>query len=393
MRVLHNILRFAPAAAVLALAAMQSARADVTDVMYIGDGSDNSVKVFDVTTGQAPASFKGTLVKSQGGLHGPRGLLIVEGGNLLVSDQNLDTSTNGDILLYDSATGNLLNRVVSHDEPNAPTVPRGIITFTSGPPSQLEHTDIFVADYTAEPQNNRPPTPGRVRTYSAVGAFTGDLPPPNDPRIPLSRYHPRAVVIGPDGLLYVSNLPDPPSPDGSGLGGDVLRFEFDSLKTGKFIFKDVFIHETGGVGQLNRPEGICFGPDGKLYVTSFADVNTGVSDRHHVNHDMIRIYQGPSGNKPGAFIDAIDLDPQFAGPGQPQPRAFAQALLFGPGGRLFVPINGNGPDTGSVRSYDVTMKTFPFQTIVPSAVSGGQLGQPWYLTFGKTNPSTLAYGP
>src|SRR6516165_11033447 len=156
MRVLHNILRFAPAAAVLALAAMQSARADVTDVMYIGDGSDNSVKVFDVTTGQAPASFKGTLVKSQGGLHGPRGLLIVEGGNLLVSDQNLDTSTNGDILLYDSATGNLLNRVVSHDDPNAPTVPRGIITFTSGSPS---HTDIFVADFSAESQQNQPPTP------------------------------------------------------------------------------------------------------------------------------------------------------------------------------------------------------------------------------------------
>jgi len=33
MRVLRNMLRFAPAAAVLALAAMQSARADVTDSM------------------------------------------------------------------------------------------------------------------------------------------------------------------------------------------------------------------------------------------------------------------------------------------------------------------------------------------------------------------------
>ena len=164
MRVLHNILRFAPAAAVLALAAMQSARADVTDVMYIGDGSDNSVKVFDVTTGQAPASFKGTLVKSQGGLHGPRGLLIVEGGNLLVSDQNVDTSTNGDISLYDSATGKLLNRVVSHDEPNAPAVPRGIITFTHS------RTDIFVADFSAETQPNKPATPGRVRAYRQPGS-------------------------------------------------------------------------------------------------------------------------------------------------------------------------------------------------------------------------------
>src|SRR5215467_10589535 len=164
MRFLRNILRFAPAAAVLALAAMQSARADV---MYIGDGSNNSLKVFDAATG----SFMGTVVKSQGGLHGPRGLLIA-GGNLLVSDQNVGTSTNGDISLYDSTTGKLLNRVVSHNDPNAASVPRGIVTFTSGPPSLPKHTDIFVADFTPESRlNNHPPTPGRVRVYSAVGAF------------------------------------------------------------------------------------------------------------------------------------------------------------------------------------------------------------------------------
>jgi hypothetical protein len=167
MRFLRNILKFAPAAAVLALAAMQSARADV---MYIGDGSDNSLKVFDAATG----SFMGTVVKSQGGLHGPRGLLIVDGGNLLVSDQNIDTSTNGDISLYDRATGKLLNRVVSHNEPNAPAVPRGIITFT------LSRTDIFVADFTAETQPKQPATPGRVRAYTAAGEFIGDLTPPPD---------------------------------------------------------------------------------------------------------------------------------------------------------------------------------------------------------------------
>jgi hypothetical protein len=224
-----------------------------------------------------------------------------------------------------------------------------------------------VADYTAEPQSNRPPTPGRVRAYTAAGAFIGDLTP-DDPLVPLNHYHPRAVVIGPDGLLYVSNAPN----GDAGLGGDVLWF---NPSTGAFI--DVFVHDTGGVGQLNRPEGICFGPDGKLYLTSFRADPT--------DNDKIRIYQGPGGTLPGAPIDAIDLD--VAG----QPRAFAQALIFGPGGRLFVPINGNGPATGSVRSYDVATKSF--QTIVPPAVPGGPLGQPWYLTFGKTNPSTLNYGP
>jgi hypothetical protein len=369
MRFLRNILRFAPAAAVLALAAIQPAHGNDIDLMYIGDGSDNSLKVFaikkDTMTASLTASFKGTLVKSQGGLHGPRGILIDAAGNLLVSDQNLNTSANGDILLYDSSTGKLLNHVVSPG-PNAPTVPRGIVTWT-GP----LRTDIFVADFTAESQVKRPLTPGRVRAYTAAGDFIGDLDPSP---FPSDRYHPRAVVIGPDGLLYVSN-----APNGSaavvGVGGDVLRF---NPSTGKLV--DVFFSEPGGVGQLNRPEGICFGPDGKLYVTSFRADAT--------DNDTVRIYQGPGGASPATFVGKIDLD--LVG----QPRAFAQALLFGPGGRLFVPINGSDPTTtGSVRSYNVVTKTFDVPVFVPPAVSGGPLGQPWYLTFGKTNPSTLNYEP
>jgi DNA-binding beta-propeller fold protein YncE len=67
-------------------------------------------------------------------------------------------------------------------------------------------------------------------------------------------------VIGPgDGYLYVSNYPNL----ATGLGGDVLRF------TAGGDFVDVFIHDDGGVGHLNRPEGLVFGPDGSLYITSF----------------------------------------------------------------------------------------------------------------------------
>src|SRR5262249_7541878 len=74
-----------------------------------------------------------------------------------------------------------------------------------------------------------------------------------------------------------------------------------------------------------------------------------------------------------------------------QPRAFGQALEFGPGGKLFVPITGNGPDSGSIRSYDVSTKKPSYTVLVASAAEGGPLGQPWYLTFGQTNPATLAY--
>jgi hypothetical protein len=365
------------------MAAIQPAHGDMIDIdlMYIGDGSDNSLKVFaikkDTITASVTASFKGTVVKSQAGLHGPRGLVIA-GGNLLVSDQNVLTSTNGDISLYDSTTGKLLNRVVPHDDPNAAAVPRGIITW-NGP----WRTDIFVADFTAETQPKQRPTPGRVRAYTAAGVFIGDLRPPTDDpkRFPLGRgYHPRAVVIGPDGLLYVTNFPNP----ATGLGGDVLRFD---PGTGAFV--DVFISEPdGGNYLLNGPGGICFGPDGNLYLISFqaaADAPTTGPDT-----DQVRIYQGPGGNKPGAFIDAIDLDVADG------PRAWAQALVFGPGGQLFVPITGTGPDTGSVRSYNVTnnkKKKFTFDVFVPAAASGGPLGQGWFLTFGKTNPSTLIYEP
>jgi hypothetical protein len=84
------------------------------------------------------------------------------------------------------------------------------------------------------------------------------------------------------------------------------------------------------------------------------------------------------------MTDEIDLD--VVG----EPRAFAQALLFGPQGLLFVPISGSGPDTGAVRRYDVNSKVF--DDFVPPSAQGGALGAPWYLTFGETNPATLQYG-
>jgi hypothetical protein len=56
-----------------------------------------------------------------------------------------------------------------------------------------------------------------------------------------------------------------------------------------------------------------------------------------------------------------------------------------------VPISGIfGPDAGAVRRYDITTKQF--DVFVPPRPQGGPLGAPWYLTFGKTDPGTLAYG-
>ena len=92
-------------------------------------------------------------------------------------------------------------------------------------------------------------------------------------------------------------------------------------------------------------------------------------------------------------------DRSLPGPSPPPaplpPRAFAQALLFGPvnlaGESLFIPISGGGPDTGAVRRYNVTTKTF--SNFVPPAAKGGPLREGWYLTFRKTDPGTLKYNP
>jgi len=144
----------------------------------------------------------------------------------------------------------------------------------------------------------------------------------------------------------------------------VLRFD---PHTGSFV--DVFTSNqaAGCAAHLHRPEGLVFGPDGDLCITAF---RANASDT-----DKILIFDGIT----GACLNKIDLD-QVG-----QPRAFAQALLFGPEGFLFVPIN----NTGAVRRYDVTDSSFPFTNFVSP---GGPLGQPWFLTFGVTNPKTLGYG-
>mgnify|MGYP005813896721 CR=1 FL=1 len=316
------------------------------NTLYIGDAADNSIQRFDATTGE----HLGKVVKSKGGLHGPQGIVVSPQGNLLVADQNVDTSANGDLLLY-GVDGKLLDRTVKHADRNAPAAPSGIV---------LWNGRIFVADVTAQAQSQKPATPGRVRCYSAFGEFLGDLVPT---AALLASFHPRGVVIGPDGLLYVSSvLTIPPQ-----AGGQVLRFNPQTLQ-----FVDVFVDDVGGVGRLNRPDGLVFDEAGDLYVTSF---RANESDA-----DAIRVYGGPGSASPGALVKAIQLYTV----GQ-ELRAFAQALLFGPGGDLFIPITGGGPDTGSVRRYDVTTGTYEV------FIAPGTLGSPWFASFSATDPATLLY--
>jgi hypothetical protein len=284
---------------------------------------------------------------------------------LLVSNQNIDRSERGEILQYSLVGKRLQGRaIVPSSSKDAPAVPRGIIVWKDS---------LFVAEFSTEFRDKKPVTPGRLLKYTATGSLIGAFTPPAG-SLGRGEFHPRGLVVGPDGLLYVSNFPDLKT----GRGGQVLRFNPDS---GAFD-SDAFITSRGGVtcacaDELNRPEGLVFGPDGRLYITSFR-----ARDR---DTDKIVVFQGPGGASPGAYADSINLD----NAGRKEPRAFAQALLFGPEGKLFVPISGDGPATGSVRRYDVSTKTF--DVIVKPRAKGGPLQLPWYLSFGKTNPATLAY--
>jgi hypothetical protein len=311
--------------------------------LYISDQSGNTVQRFNAITG----AYLGTFVTaSSGGLKLPAGLDFGPNHNLLVGSKGNGPTPGSGVVEYDGRTGAPLRDLVSSSDPNAPFSPRGIVR---GPDHRL-----FVADIGDFGRSGH--HPGLVRVYDdRTGQFIRDL------QLPLSsdEFNPRGVVIGPDGNLYVStrNL--------GATGGHI--FKFDPL-SGRF--EGVFIASTAD-NDLNQPGVPVFGPDGNLYVSSFAADATDT--------DKILEFNG----KTGAYLGKIDLDQ----PGQP--RAFVQDVLFGPGGKLFAPIQGNGPDTGEVRRYDVRAGTF--DVFVPPHALGGPLGNPFYLTFGLTNPFTFSY--
>lgn len=335
----------------VAIGSIRSATAN-SDILYVDDVASNTVRRFNADTGSpiGGGSKSGVFVKQSGdvgsgGLDGPRGLFLAS-GRLFVANQNVNQPYPGEVLRYELSDGLPAGALVPSSDPHAPFAPRGIISWKGV---------VYVADFLGSGSSL---PPGRLLAFDqTTGKFLREFSPSD--KFAFS-FHPRGLVIGPNGLLYVANFPDL----STSLGGQVLVFDPKTLD-----FVGAFISDAGGPGQLNRPEGLVFGPDGNLYITSFRADPTDT--------DSIRIYAGHS----GVYIGKIDLDTVG------QPRSYGQALLFGPGGKLFVPMSA-GPTAGQVRRYDVTTPQTYDVFVVPPAGATSEL---WYLTFGKTNPGTLAY--
>jgi hypothetical protein len=345
---------------------------------------DDSVKYFDAHTG---ARVPGLGVAPNTGLVGPAGVLFPDGPGrgLLVVNQNQYQPAPGEIRHYDPG-GRRLPDYVPATARNAPWGPRGAVVVDNKDGSRT----LFVAD-----QGDQV-TRGRLLAYTLRGGHvvSRDNPANLDPHLRNAdgseqEYHPRAAVLGPDGLLYVSQFGGVAGLPAPGCGGSVLRFDPRRL-----AFVDVVIENPSlcrdNVNDLHRPEGLVFSPDGDLYVTSFRQrsfVPGDVADPNDndriliVARQCLGVPHGPGGaGHCHAPLRRIDLWRARLG----QARAYAQALLFGPGGDLYVPI----ASTGEVRRYDVRARSY---TVFIQASSPGGPVTPQYLSFGRTDPATLAY--
>ncbi len=174
-----------------------------------------------------------------------------------------------------------------------------LLFLAAGAPAPAHGSELLVAS-----------TPdGAVRRHDATtGAFLDTLVDPGSGGLAI----PSAMVLGPDGNLYVTDA----------FNDRVRRYDG---QTGAFLGDFV----AAGSGGLSEPLDLVFGADGSLYVASCGD-------------SVLR-YHGSTGAFLGAFV------PEGSGG-----LNCASSLAFGPGGDLFVASN----DTGQVLRYHGTTGAF-----------------------------------
>jgi DNA-binding beta-propeller fold protein YncE len=309
--------------------------------------ADNTIKIIDITDGEGQVLISKNNAEGDYRLKGPRGMVVVD-DTLLVANQNVNTGKRGEIIKFNVETGDFEGFLVKNSNRDAPWAPRGIVVSPDG-------GVVYVASFEGRGSTKSDLAPGAILAYDAqTGEFLGSFTPSAGVLPEGVEFHPRGLVFSPDdGKLYISGTGDLISDQ---LTGYVLTFNPGTEEFELFV-------STQDAPDLHRPEGLAFDSEGNLWVTSF---RASASDT-----DKILAF-----NSEGELINTIELYESG------EPRAFAQAILFGPDGDLFVPIS----NTGELRRYDVDTGEY---TVVTEA--GNPLLAPWYLTFQTTDPSTLAY--
>ncbi|MBN3765247.1 hypothetical protein [Burkholderia sp. Ac-20365] len=335
--------------------------------IFIGDVGDSTIKQVNISTGVVQ-TFASTNFPN--GLNGVMGLIFVD-GELIASNQNFGTE-NGDILRFDGRKGTFKQFLVSFDDRHAAYAPQGIV-FGGGSrdwrhPYQQDH--YYVADIVASTndQNCYKKDEGDIREYNQWGGWIGVL----DHSRFKPGFYPRGVVFGPDGMLYVAARGCPTSADPKvALLAYLLRFDPDTHRLDAVIATNDTVRDQKLNLGFHRPEGLAFDDKGYLWVTSFRNVKD--------SDDVDRILKFDV--RSGKVIDSLPLSKPGAS------RASAQAIVFGPEGKLYIPISGNAPDTtGELRRCDT--KTRDCETIVKA---GGGLVSPWFPIFRNSDPATLSY--
>jgi sugar lactone lactonase YvrE len=217
---------------------------------------------------------------------------------------------------------------------------RGLV-FDNGP-TDAHYGDLFVAGYLSQSVARFDWASQTYQPFVTPGS--GGLTKGDD------------LVFGPDGNLYVAD----------NAQNTVFRYDGSTGAPLPAGGQTGAVFVNAGANGANNTGSIAFGPDGDLYVASYAT-------------NQILEYQGPAGSSPGAFLGV------FLTVGNTGASSGATFVRFGPDGDLYVDVtNPNG--TGQINRYDGTTGA-PVGTGVFVPPGSGGLQSPREFFFDPTGTS------
>jgi streptogramin lyase len=329
--------------------------------LLVGSYDNNSVLRYDESTGAFVDQFD---PHNHANLKNPIGGVFGSDSNLYVSSGVFQKSTNGEnVLQYNGTTGAFQSVFTSQNV----TSPRGVLFGPDG--------NLYVADGNSVADAD----PASVERFDGkTGAFLNYFVAPASGGLE----HPSYMVFGPDGTndgkldLYVAAT----------HVGTILRYDGT---TG--AFKGVFVSVgSGGLdapqGMVFGPDGNLYVASGNWFTSSNGPFYSG-----DFPAGAVLRFEGPSGPNPGAFLGTF-VAGSCGGLANPNGILFGpnghlyvtSSVQSGHGGDLIAE-----PGTSQVLQYDGTTGAFLGTFVTPD--SGG-LKNPTFLTFTETDPTTLNYG-